>query len=110
MVMERLLLTQPSYVLSLLPDHQRDAGGSNPLVRYYPQRRWVPHTQEIDVFFVILNGQQHSAHFSKEEADSVAFDLSVEHNYEGHPEECGYSKISVLSFMEMMESPVEMVL
>jgi hypothetical protein len=63
-----------------------------------------------DVFFVILNGQQHSAHFSKEEADSVAFDLSVEHNYEGHPEECGYSKISVLSFTEMMESPVEMVL
>jgi hypothetical protein len=63
-----------------------------------------------DVFFVILNGQQHSAHFSKEEADSVAFDLSVEHNYEGHPEECGYSEISVLSFMEMMESPVEMVL
>ena len=48
--------------------------------------------------------------FSKEEADSVAFDLSFEHNYEGHPEECGYSEISVLSFMEMMESPVEMVL
>jgi hypothetical protein len=66
--------------------------------------------QETDVFFVILNGQQHSAHFSKEEADSVAFDLSVEHNYEGHPEECGYSEISVLSFMEMMESPVEMVI
>ena len=63
-----------------------------------------------DVFFVILNGQQHSAHFSKEEADSVAFDLSVEHNYEGHPEECGYSEISVLSFVEMMESPVEMVI
>ena len=63
-----------------------------------------------DVFFVILNGQQHSAHFFKEEADSVAFDLSVEHNYEGHPEVCGYSEISVLSFAEMMESPVEMVL
>ena len=64
----------------------------------------------IDVFFVILNGQQHSAHFSKEEADSVAFDLSFEHNYEGHPEECGYAEISVLSFTEMMESPVEMVI
>jgi hypothetical protein len=63
-----------------------------------------------DVFFVILNGQQHSAHFSKEAADSVAFDLSVEHNYEGHPEVCGYSEISVLSFAEMMESPVEMVI
>jgi len=63
-----------------------------------------------DVFFVILNGQQHSAHFSKEEADSVAFDLSVEHNYEGHPQECGYSEISVFSFTEMMESSVEMVL
>ena len=63
-----------------------------------------------DVFFVILNGQQHSAHFSKEEADSVAFDLSVEHNYEGHPEECGYSEISVFSFTEMMESSVEIVL
>ena len=63
-----------------------------------------------DVFFVILNGQQHSAHFSKEEADSVAFDLSVEHNYNfGFPtEEC--AQISVLSFTEMMESPVEMVI
>jgi len=62
------------------------------------------------VFFVILNGQQHSAHFSKEEADSVAFDLSVEHNYNfGFPCE-EYAEISVLSFMEMMESPVEMVL
>ena len=63
-----------------------------------------------DVFYVILNGQQHSAHFSKEEADSVAFDLSVEHNYEGHPEECGYAEISVLSLREMMESSVEMVI
>jgi hypothetical protein len=63
-----------------------------------------------DVFFVILNGTQHSAHFSQEKADSVAFDLSVEHNYEGHPEECGYAEISVLSFTEMMESPVEMVI
>lgn len=62
------------------------------------------------MFFVILNGQQHSAHFSKEEADSVAFDLSVELNYEGHPDVCGYAKISVLSFSEMMESPVEMVI
>ena len=62
------------------------------------------------MFFVILNGQQHSAHFSKEAADSVAFDLSVEHNYEGHPEVCGYSEISVLSLEEMMESPVVMVI
>jgi len=62
------------------------------------------------VFFVTLNGQQHSAHFSKEEADSVAFDLSVEHNYNfGFPsEDC--AEISVLSFEEMMDSPVEMVI
>lgn len=63
-----------------------------------------------DVFFVILNGQQHSAYFSKEEADSVAFDLSVEYNYNfGHSVEES-AEISVLSFTEMMESPVEMVL
>ena len=84
--------------------------GCNPPGTYYPQRRWVPHTQETDVFFVILNGHQHSAHFSKEEADSVAFDLSVDLNYEGHPAVCGAHEISVLSFSEMMESPVEMVL
>ena len=62
------------------------------------------------MFFVILNGQQHSAHFSKEDADSVAFDLSVEYNYNfGHPVE-ELAEISVFSFMEMMESPVEMVI
>ena len=63
-----------------------------------------------DVFFVILNGQQHSAHFSKEEAESVAFDLSVEYNYNfGFPVE-EPAEISVLSFAEIMESPVEMVI
>jgi hypothetical protein len=67
-------------------------------------------TGATDVFFVILNGQQHSAHFSKEAADSVAFDLSVEHNNEGRAEVCGYSEISVLSLEEMMESPVVMVI
>jgi len=62
------------------------------------------------VFFVILNGTQHSAHFSWEEADSVAFDLSVEHNYNFGFSTEEPAKISVLSFTEMMESPVEMVI
>ena len=84
--------------------------GAIPLALLTPSGDGYRTLGATDVFFVILNGQQHSAHFSKEEADSVAFDLSVEHNYEGHPEECGYSEISVLSFTEMMESPVEMVL
>ena len=62
------------------------------------------------MFFVILNGQQHSAHFSKEAAEDVAFDLSVEYNYNfGHPVE-EPAEIFVFSFTEMMESPVEMVI
>ena len=61
------------------------------------------------MFFVIFKGQQHSAHLSKEEADSVAFDLSVEHIYECHPDECVYPDISVLSFTELMEYLVEIV-
>ena len=32
-----------------MADHRRDAGGSNPLVSYYPQRRWALHTQEKPV-------------------------------------------------------------
>jgi hypothetical protein len=62
-----------------------------------------------NVYFVVLDGQQHSAHFNREAADDTAWELSYERNYLQHPEE-GRSKISVLSFMEMMESPVEMVI
>jgi hypothetical protein len=62
-----------------------------------------------NVYFVVLDGQQHSAHFNREAADDTAWELSCERNYLQHPEE-GRSKISVLSFMEMMESPVEMVI
>ena len=61
------------------------------------------------MYFVVLDGQQHSAHFSREAADNEAWDLSYELNYLQHPEE-GRVQISVLSFMEMMESPVEMVI
>ena len=61
------------------------------------------------MYFVVLDGQQHSAHFNREAADDTAWELSYERNYQQHPEE-GRSKISVLSFMEMMESPVEMVI
>jgi hypothetical protein len=62
-----------------------------------------------NVYFVVLDGQQHSAHFNREAADDTAWELSYERNYLQHPEE-GRSKISVLSFTEMMESPVEMVI
>lgn len=61
------------------------------------------------MYFVVLDGQQHSAHFSQEAADDEAWKLSCELNYLQHPEE-GRTEISVLSFMEMMESPVEMVI
>jgi len=61
------------------------------------------------VYFVVLDGQQHSTHFSRKAADEVAWDLSYEHNYLQHAEE-GRAQISVLSFMEMMESPIEMVI
>ena len=62
-----------------------------------------------NVYFVVLDGQQHSAHFSQEAADDEAWKLSCELNYLQHPEE-GRVQISILSFMEMMESPVEMVI
>jgi hypothetical protein len=61
------------------------------------------------VYFVVLDGKQHSAHFSREAADDTAWGLSYDLNYLAHPEE-GRSEISVLSFTEMMESPVEMVI
>jgi hypothetical protein len=62
-----------------------------------------------NVYFVVLDGQQHSAHFNREAADEEAWKLSCELNYLQHPEE-GRTEISILSFMEMMESPVEMVI
>ena len=62
-----------------------------------------------NVYFVVLDGQQHSAHFNREAADEEAWKLSCELNYLQHPEE-GRTEIFILSFKEMMESPVEMVI
>ena len=59
--------------------------------------------------FVIVNGQQHSVHFSREAADEIAWELSYE-NYLQQPSADGQEEVSVFSFMEMMESPVEMVI
>jgi hypothetical protein len=61
------------------------------------------------VYFVVLDGKQHSVHFDRDIAVAEAWDLSYDLNYLAHPEE-GRSEISVLSFTEMMESPVEMVI
>ena len=84
--------------------------GANPLALLTPSGDGYRTLGATDVFFVILNGQQHSAHFSEEEADDVAFDLAVEYSYNfGFPTE-ERAQISVLSFAEMMESPVEMVI
>ena len=59
--------------------------------------------------FVIVNGQQHSVHFSRKAADETAWELSYE-VYLQQPPADGQEEISVLSFTEMMESPVEMVI
>jgi hypothetical protein len=63
------------------------------------------------VFFVVLNNQQHSAHFSKEEAQLEAAQLDLMVNSpELNGGTQGSQEINILSFMEMMESPVEMVI
>jgi len=61
------------------------------------------------VYFVVLDGKQHSVHFSREAADNTAWELSYE-VYLQQPPVDGQEEISVLSFTEMMESPVEMVI
>ncbi len=61
------------------------------------------------VYFVVLNGKQHSVHFSRKAADDTAWELSYE-VYLQQPPVDGQEEISVLSFTEMMESPVEMVI
>ena len=73
-----------------------------------PAEIGTAHTSNT-VYFVILDGQQHSFHFNREAANDTAWELSCDLNYLAHPEE-GRSEISVLSFTEMMESPVEMVI
>ena len=88
---------------------RRDAGGSNPLLSIASQGDRHPTLGANNVYFVVLDGQQHSAHFSQKAADDEAWKLSCELNYLQHPEE-GRVQISVLSFTEMMESPVEMVI
>ena len=63
------------------------------------------------MFFVVLNNQQHSAHFSKEEAQLEAAQLDLMVNSpELNGGIQGSQEINILSFMEMMESPVEMVI
>jgi hypothetical protein len=61
------------------------------------------------VYFVVLDGKQHSVHFSREAADNTAWELSYEVHLQQPPVD-GQEEISVLSFTEMMESPVEMVI
>ena len=61
------------------------------------------------VYFVVLDGKQHRVHFSREAADNPAWELSYE-VYLQQPPVDGQEEISVLSFTEMMESPVEMVI
>ena len=73
-----------------------------------PAEIGTAHTSNT-VHFVIVNGQQHSVHFSREAADETAWELSCE-VYLQQPPADGQEEISVLSFMEMMESPVEMVI
>jgi len=64
-----------------------------------------------NVFFVVLNDQQHSVHFCEEEALNAAAYLDFEYNApEVNHGVQGNHQIKVLSFMEMMESPVEMVI
>ena len=88
---------------------RRDAGRSNLPLSITPSGDGYRTLGANNVYFVVLDGQQHSAHFNREAADNTAWELSYERNYLQHPEE-GRSKISVLSFTEMMESPVEMVI
>ena len=73
-----------------------------------PAEIGTAHTSNT-VYFVILDGQQHSVHFSREAADETAWELSYE-VYLQQPPADGQEEISVLSFTEMMESPVEMVI
>jgi len=83
-----------------------------PWSSYCPQRRWAPHTTGTNnVFFVILNDQQHSVHFCEEEAFNAAAYLDFEYNApEVNFGVQGNHNIKVLSFTEMMESSVEMVI
>jgi hypothetical protein len=64
-----------------------------------------------NVFFVVLNDQQQSAHFCEEEALNEAAYLDFEYNApEVNHGVQGNHQIKVLSFSEMMESQVEMVI
>ena len=64
-----------------------------------------------NVFFVVLDNQQHSAHFCKEDAQLEAAQLDFTVNSpELNDGVQGTHEINILSFTEMMESPVEMVL
>lgn len=63
------------------------------------------------MYFVVLDNQQHSAHFCKEEALVEAAQL--DHMFNSPELNDGvqnWIEITVLSFAEMMESPVEMVI
>ena len=63
------------------------------------------------MFFVVLGNQQHSAHFCKEDAQLEAAQLDFMVNSpELNDGVQGTHEINILSFTEMMESSVEMVL
>jgi len=64
-----------------------------------------------NVFFVVLNNQQHSAHFCQEDAYIEAAQLDhMLNSPELNDGVQNFNEVSVLSFVEMMESPVEMVI
>jgi hypothetical protein len=63
------------------------------------------------VFYVILNGVQHSVAFTKEEALENAAQLDYMYNSpELNDGIQGTNNIQLLTFAEMMESDVEMVI
>ncbi len=76
-----------------------------------PLWRWAPHYGDTYVFYVILNGVQHSVYFCKEEALENAAQLDYIHNSpELNDGVQGTNDIQLLTFAEMMESDVEMVI
>lgn len=63
------------------------------------------------VYFIILNGTQYSIHFCQEEALIDAAHLDFIYNSpELNDGIQGHNEVQMLSFAEMMESSVEMVI
>jgi len=67
--------------------------------------------RSTDVYFVILNGKHHSTYFCKEDALVEAGQLDyILNSPELNDGVQGVAEIQTLSFAEMMESQVEMVI